>query len=242
MAKIFVTGSADGLGQLAARLLIGQGHEVTLHARNSGRAKEAMTANPGAKRVLVGDLSQTDDIRALADRANRCGRFDAIIHNAGVYGVPSSLIVNVNTLAPFLLTCLIEKPDRLIYLSSGDHLHGRPNLEALKAGGRGISYADSKLHDVLLAKAVARKFPHVFSNAVDPGWVPTKMGGPSAPDDLQEGFDTQAWLAVSNDPAALASGKYFYHKHETRHHREADDERIQDQFIDVCESITGVKF
>ena len=67
---------------------------------------------------------------------------------------------------------------------------------------------------VLLAKAIARKWHGVYANAVNPGWVPTKMGGAGAPDDLQKGAETQSWLAISNDPEALVSGRYFFHRKE----------------------------
>ena len=73
------------------------------------------------------------------------------------------------------------------------------------------AYPDTKLHDVLLAFAVARLWPDVLSNALEPGWVPTKMGGPGAPDDIDAAHRTQVWLAVSNDPNATVTGEYFYH-------------------------------
>src|ERR1051325_4762569 len=203
-AKVFITASSNGLGRMAASLLIGQGHEVTLHARNQQRAKETADHVPGAKKILIADLSRIDETKDLARQLNLLGRFDAIIHNAGVYNVSQQLIVNVNTLAPYLLTCLVTKPNRLVYLSSGDHLHGSPNLANLASNSR-VSYADSKLHDVMLSMAVARKYPTIYSNAVDPGWVPTKMGGRGAPDDLDKGYETQSWLAVRNDPEAFVS-------------------------------------
>ena len=68
------------------------------------------------------------------------------------------------------------------------------------------AYSDSKLYVTALAFAVARRWPDVLSNAVDPGWVPTKMGGPGAPDDLEKGYLTQTWLAVSDEAAATVSG------------------------------------
>jgi NAD(P)-dependent dehydrogenase (short-subunit alcohol dehydrogenase family) len=241
VAKIFITGSADGLGRMAASLLVDEGHEVTLHARNKQRGKDAMTEVPGAKNVLIADLSSIDETKDLARQANLLGPFDAIIHNAGVYNVSHQLIVNVNTLAPYILTCLITKPARMIYLSSGDHLHGSPNLENLEKKTGRISYADSKLHDVMLAMAVARKYPNIYSNSVDPGWVPTKMGGRGAPDDLDQGYETQAWLAVSNDPTALVTGRHFYHKREARHRPEGADVRLQEKLLAVCEALTGVR-
>jgi NAD(P)-dependent dehydrogenase (short-subunit alcohol dehydrogenase family) len=242
MAKVFITGSSDGLGRMAASLLIEEGHEVILHARNQQRAKEAKALVSGAKTVLIGDLSGIDETRDLARQINLLGRFDAIIHNAGVYNVSQQQIVNVNTLAPYILTCLVIKPQRLIYLSSGDHLHGAPNLENLATNKGRVSYADSKLHDVMLAMAVARKYPEIYSNSVDPGWVPTKMGGRGAPDDLDKGFETQAWLAVSNDPDALVTGRHFYHKRQARHRPEAADSGLQEKFLTVCEQLTGIRF
>ncbi|NBC67154.1 MAG: SDR family NAD(P)-dependent oxidoreductase [Bacteroidetes bacterium] len=241
MARIFITGSSDGLGQLAAKSLIDQGHQVVLHARNEQRKQDTLESVPDAKHVLIGDLSSIKETKQLAEDVNALGRFDAIIHNAGVYRTDQEKILAVNTLAPYILTCLIEKPKRLIYLSSGSHKPGNPSLKNIKSG-KGVSYSDSKLHDLMLAKAVARKWPDVFSNAVDPGWVPTKMGGLGAPDDLDKGYETQVWLAVSEDEKAKVSGRYFYHKKEVDYNKKADDTELQDTFIDVCKHSTGVHF
>lgn len=239
MAKIFITGSADGLGQMAAKALADQGHHVVLHARNANRAKYALEKIPNAFAVVTGDLAVIDEIRQVAEQANAFGPFDAVIHNAGVYQASSEEILNVNVLAPYILTCLIEKPKRLIYLSSGMHQGGLVNLENLK-NARNISYSDSKLYVLMLAKAVARLWPDVYSNAVDPGWVPTKMGGPGAPDNLQKGYETQAWLAVSNDEKAKVTGQYFYHQAIKPYNLGADNIELQDKFLTVCEEITGV--
>jgi NAD(P)-dependent dehydrogenase (short-subunit alcohol dehydrogenase family) len=241
MARIFITGSTDGLGQLSAKLLIQQGHKVVLHARNAERAREASRKTPKAEDVLIGDLTNIDETINLGHRVNILGAFDAVIHNAGVYQTSSKEIIAVNTLAPYILTCLIQKPKRLIYLSSGMHTSGRSKLENLRSGS-GISYADSKLHVVMLCKAVARKWPHVYANAVDPGWVPTRMGGPGAPDDLGKGYGTQSWLAVNNDEKAKVSGRYFFHQQERRCNPEANDVQLQEKFLSVCKEITGITF
>ena len=240
MAKIFITGSADGLGQLAAKALIDLGHQVVLHARNTERGKQAMNKTPGAEDVLIADLSDIEETKTLASKVNALGRFDAVIHNAGVYRASAPEIFTVNTLAPYLLTCLIQKPKRLIYLSSGMHLHGRSKLDNFKNNHSEITYSDSKLHVVMLCMATARKWPAIYSNAVDPGWVPTRMGGRSAPDNLQKGYETQVWLAVSNDEKAKVSGRYFFHQKERHHNHDADDVQIQERFLQLCEEITGV--
>lgn len=241
MARIFITGSADGLGQMAAKQLIGEGHQVVLHARNRERGEQALAAAPAAEKVLIADLSDMDATKQLAGEVNALGNFDAIIHNAGVYQSSRKLILAVNSLAPYLLTCLIQPPKRLVYLSSGMHLQGNPGLQHLFAE-KGVGYADSKLHVLLLSMAVARKWGGVYANAVDPGWVPTKMGGASAPDNLQEGIETQTWLAVSQDEKARVSGHYFYHQEKAAHLPIADDVVIQDKFLQLCHDITGVSF
>ena len=236
MARIFITGSSDGLGQLAAKKLVDMGHSVVLHARNATRAEYAMSKVPGAEKVLIADLSDLEETKKLAKEVNDSGAFDAIIHNAGVYQTSNQIIFSVNTLAPYILTCLIKKPKRLIYLSSGMHLGGKPDLSNIKKGQ--VSYSDSKFHDLLLAKTVARKWPDVYSNAVDPGWVPTKMGGPGAPDNLQKGYETQVWLAVGED--AKITGQYFFHQNRSRYLEAADDTKLQERFIELCKENTGV--
>ncbi len=242
MARILVTGSADGLGQLSARALADQGHQVVLHARSPERGREALRRVPKAAHVVAGDLSDLTETRAIADAANALGRFDAVIHNAGVYQAPAQAIFMVNVLAPYLLTCLIHKPGRLIYLSSGMHLQGRATPDTIQKANVRVSYSDSKLYVLMLCKAVARLWPEVSANAVDPGWVPTKMGGPGAPDSLQKGYETQTWLAVSEERAAAVSGRYFHHQVEQRCHPQADDVALQDALLDRCRDLTGVSF
>ena len=255
MARIFVTGSADGLGQLAARRMVGDGHRVVLHARNARRAKEALDALPGAETAIAGDLSSIAECKQIAEQVNALGAFDAVIHNAAVGyqergrtatadGLPH--VFAVNTLAPYILTALIGKPRRLVYLSSGMHRSGDPSLKDLTWNERpwngSSAYADSKLHDALLAFAVARKWPEVLSNAVDPGWVPTKMGGRGAPDDLDAGAETQAWLATSDDPEAMVRGELFHHRKPRTPSPAARDEKIQERLIAECARISAVAF
>ncbi|MBE0651318.1 MAG: SDR family NAD(P)-dependent oxidoreductase [Bacteroidales bacterium] len=242
MARIFITGSADGLGYLSAKLLVGQGHQVVLHARNAVRGHDALKKLPGAETVLTGDLSDIEDTIKLAEKVNASGPFDAVIHNAGIYTASSKEILSVNTLAPYILTSLIQKPKRVIYMSSGMHLSGHFKPESFGNGMNHVTYSDSKLHVLMLSRAVARRWPEVYSNAVNPGWVPTKMGGLGAPDDLQKGCETQAWLAVSNDEAAKVSGQYFFHQQVRPYNPEANDFVLQDKFLDLCKKLTGVSF
>ncbi|MFL5864199.1 MAG: SDR family NAD(P)-dependent oxidoreductase [Solirubrobacteraceae bacterium] len=254
MSRVFVTGSADGLGRLAAAQLADQGHEVILHARSETRGRDALQAVPGAAGVLTGDLASITQTRRLAEQANADGRFHAVIHNAAIgYREPARVetedglcdVFAVNVLAPYLLTALMTRPDRLIYLSSGLHTSGDPSLDDLQWRNRRWNgtqaYSDSKLFDLVLAVAVARRWPGVASNAVTPGWVATKMGGAGAPDDLALGADTQVWLAVSEEPAAIVSGRYLYHRQEQRADPAASDPAVQEGLLAACATLTGVE-
>lgn len=242
MSRIFITGSAAGLGQMAAKMLTDQDHSVVLHARNAERAGHALSNVPAAEKVLIADLSNIAETKKLAAEVNEMGPFNAIIHNAGVYRESNSITFAVNSLAPYILTCLIQKPQRLIYLSSGMHLQGNPDLDIVSKDTVNFNYSDSKLHVLLLSMAAARKWPDVYVNTVNPGWVPTKMGGPNAPDDLQKGAETQVWLTVSNDDKAKVSGRYFFHRNEVNYLLAADDPIVQEKFLKLCEQISGISF
>ena len=208
MSRIFISGSSTGLGLMAAELLVQQGHQVVLHARNAARAKDARLALPRAEAVVEGDLDTITGAKVVAERVNELGRFDTVIHNAAVGyrenhhltkdGLPH--VFAINTLSAYILTALIERPKRLVYLSSGMHHHVDANLDDVLWQQRrwdgSDAYADSKLHDAMLAFAIARRWPDVCSNSLEPGWVPTKMGGPGAPDDMGQSHLTQAWLEI----------------------------------------------
>ena len=231
MARIFITGSSDGLGLTAAQLLVEQGHSVVLHARSQQRAYETQSKFSAAESVVVGDLTSITQTRRVADQVNQLGTFDAVIHNAGVgYREPKRIVTEdglshllaVNTIAPYILTALITRPKRLVYLSSMLHQDGDPSLKDLTWADRPWlgqqAYSDTKLHDVLLAFAIARRWSGVHSNALEPGWVPTRMGGSGATDDLDQAHRTQVWLAVSDDLSASVSGEYFYHMEKQQPH------------------------
>jgi NAD(P)-dependent dehydrogenase (short-subunit alcohol dehydrogenase family) len=251
MSRIFITGSTDGLGLMAAELLLKDGHQITLHARSQTRAADTRTRLPGADAIVIGDLSAIQDIRQVAEQVNTLGHHDAVIHNAAVGSREPrrvqtadglSHVFAINVLAPYLMTALITRPGRLVYLSSGLHTGGDAALDDPqweKRRWNGLqAYSDSKLDDVLLAFAVARRWPQVRSNAVTPGWVATKMGGRGAPDDLALGAVTQAWLAAGEDPRTDITGEYFYHQQTRRTHPAAHDPRVQDALLDYCAALT----
>lgn len=252
MSRIFITGSTDGLGLATALALVNDGHEVLLHARSRERAAVLDEIAPQAAGVVIGDLSIATETRDLAGQVNAHGRMDAVIHNAGVYLSPGrittpeghSRTLAVNVLAPYILTALIDRPRRLIYVSSGMHRGASGNLQDIdwteRRWNAGTAYSESKLHVSALSASVARHWPTVLSNAVDPGWVPTRMGGAGAPDDLAKGHETQAWLAVSNDPDALVSGRYWYHRRQRQPAPEATDATFHDRLTAKLAELTGI--
>jgi NAD(P)-dependent dehydrogenase (short-subunit alcohol dehydrogenase family) len=252
MSRIFISGSSTGLGLMAGDLLSTQGHKVVLHARNAARADDARRALPHAEAIVEGDLGTIAGAKDVAARVNDLGRFDAVIHNAAVGyreghhltadGLPH--VFAINTLSAYILTALIERPKRLVYLSSGMHHHADGNLDDIlwkqRRWNGSIAYAESKLHDTILGFAVARRWSDVLSNALEPGWVPTKMGGAGAPDDMDQAHLTQAWLAGSDEPQAKVSGRYFYHLRPLAPNPQADDAALQDRLIAICADLSGV--
>jgi NAD(P)-dependent dehydrogenase (short-subunit alcohol dehydrogenase family) len=239
MSRIFVTGSADGLGRLAAETLSAAGHELVVHARNEQRAAALASLVSAGAAIVIGDFMQRDDVRRIAAELNEAEPLDAVIHNAGVWSGPA--VMPVNIVAPYLLTALLTAPRRLVYLSSSSHYGGHPKTGGIDwVGQRPGAYDDSKLFVTTLMAAVARLRPDMRSNAVDPGWVPTKMGGRSAPDDLDLGHRTQEWLASSDDPAALTTGGYWYHGTRREPHPSANDQAFQDRLLQALAEETGV--
>jgi NAD(P)-dependent dehydrogenase (short-subunit alcohol dehydrogenase family) len=252
VSRVLVTGSSTGLGLLAAQRLRAAGHDVTGHARDAGRAADLARELPDAP-VVVGDLSSIAQTRDIARQVAALGRHDAVIHNAAVYRVPArvgtedglSLTFAVNVLAPYLLTALLEPPDRVVYLTSGMLAGGDASLDDAQWTRRRWqwmqAYSDSKLFDAMLAFGVARRWPRTRSNAVNPGWVPTRMGGPGAPDDLGLGADSQVWLAAGDDPAANVTARCVHHRRSGPVPAVVGDEQAQEALFAYCAELTGTE-
>ncbi len=253
MARVFIPGSSTGLGLMSAELLCEQGHNVVLHARNSDRAAEARQALPQAEAVVIGDVSTIAGAKSVAMQADDLGPFDAVIHNVAVgYQEPRRIetvdglphVFAANTLAPYILTAMMRKPGRLVYLSSGLHRSASANLDDVAWTRRRWNgteaYSESKLHDVLLAFGMARRLPEVLANALEPGWVPTRMGGAGATGDLDRAHLTQVWLAVSEDPEAKMTAGYFYHQRPCEVNPEATVVALQDRLFEICRDLSGI--
>jgi NAD(P)-dependent dehydrogenase (short-subunit alcohol dehydrogenase family) len=251
MARVFITGSTQGLGRSAALALLDLGHEVVVHARNASRAQGVSDLADRGARIVVGDLASADETHAVAAQVNAVGLMDAVIHNAGIYLDPERVdtpegharTLAVNVLAPYLLTCEIERPARLIYINSDLHHGGDTSLHDIDWRSRRWSaaqaYADSKLFLTTLAFALSHRWPDVYANVVCPGWVPTRMGGPRAPDDLELGHTTQVWLAVGDEPEAAVTGGYWYHGRRQAPAAGVTDPQFQDALLEQLGHLTG---
>ncbi|MDV7211231.1 SDR family NAD(P)-dependent oxidoreductase [Azotobacter beijerinckii] len=239
MARIFITGSADGLGRAAVQTLLAEGHQVVVHLRARNRRAAVQDLVDQGAAVTIGDLADLQQTLDLARQVNDLGVMDAVIHNAGVYTGPH--IFPVNIVAPYLLTALIQRPKRLIYLSSSMHRSGRAVLDDMDWSGKSCTspYTDSKLFVTTLAAAAARLWPDVLTNSVDPGWVPTRMGGPDATDDLRLGHLTQVWLATSDDAEACTSGGYWHHQKRMEPHPAVHSGDFQANLLDALARATG---
>jgi NAD(P)-dependent dehydrogenase (short-subunit alcohol dehydrogenase family) len=237
VTRVLITGAADGIGRQTAQTLLDQDHAVVLHARSRARAASSGLEALGSD-VVVGDLADAEQVRDIADQLQRLAPIDAVIHNAGV--IDGSSLLAVNVVAPYLLTALLPKPRRWIALSSSMHRGGRATVDGLDwDGSAGTSYSDSKLLVTTLAAAIAHRWDDVIVSTVDPGWVRSRMGGRSAPVSLAQGADTQAWLAVSDSPAATTSGRYWLDRRVRAPHPATQDPHLQRALLSALEQRTG---
>ncbi|NHI17533.1 SDR family NAD(P)-dependent oxidoreductase [Microbacterium excoecariae] len=235
MTRILITGAASGLGLGAARELARAGHTVLAHARSDARIDQACREGLDGAVPIVGDLATMAGLSRVIRAVDDAGGVDAIIANAGVLDGPDLLAINV--IAPYVLLASLPH-ERSIVLSSSMHRGGAARIDAV--GGQGAaSYSDSKLLVTMLAAAVARR--GAWSHAVDPGWVPTRMGGRGAPDDLVLGHRTQAWLAVE-DASADSPFAYWHHQRQYAPHPAVLNEMLQDELLDALATRTGVDF
>ena len=248
MAKILVTGSSDGIGLAAAKLLSEQGNQVWLHARNAQRGDDARSGCPKAAGVLIGDLTSKQGITDFAAEAKKNGPWESVIHNAGIGASKQGktaeglgTIFTVNSLAPYMLTCLMDKPKKLLYLSSGAHYSGSSDLSNFEHVTKESGYSDSKLHDIWIANAVARRWKGVQSCSMDPGWIKTNMGGSNATGHVSTPAKAIADFVDGKLSIGDRTGVYLNQSKEEEPLAAASDEKKQDQLFALLEKVSGLK-
>ena len=252
MSKVLITGSSAGIGQAAAVALVGQGHEVVLHARSEQRAEQALAAVPGAAGVVVADLASFQETRGLVTQAEKFGRYDTVVLNAGL-GLKhatereltadgNELMFQVNTLSAYLVTALLAQPRRLIFVSSAVAVNGVLDLDDPNYAHRPFdgwqAYQDTKLQLILLALGVGRRWS-MESLAFDPGWVSTQMtlrNGDTAPLTAEHAGDRLARLVTTGDlpPDSYATERAW------RPGKDENDPERQDGLLALCARLTGV--
>lgn len=258
MARILVTGSAQGIGAHTARTLVGLGHDVTVHGRSPARADAARAYSAGASAALVGAFDDLAATREFANAATAAGPWDVIVHNAAVgYRAAGPLLTgdgleqtfHVNAVSPYVLTCLMPLAPRMVYIGSDAHRQGELRLDDLAWTERcwdqtdppGFgAYNDSKLYLQMVVFELAERFPESAINVVHPGWVKTAMGGPGAQISLDEGADTPVWMATSDDPLATGSGAFVHRRAAEDVNPLSRDPEARAELLASLEAITGL--
>ena len=274
-----VTGANSGIGLDAAHRLARRGGTLVLVCRNEARglpARDAIRADSGNPDVhlVTADFTSLAQVREAGVRIERSWpRLTALVNNAGLASVERKitedgfeLTLQVNHLAPFLLTHLLKEPlrtgrARVVTVASDAHRIGRlrrsPLEEILRgpADYRGFkAYGDSKLANILFTFELARREqPHgVTANALHPGALSTAIW------DRNPGW--KYWMAqvmklfmqkpevggravarlVADPELAGVTGAYFDREERGRPNRDAEDAELARSLWRASERAVGI--
>lgn len=210
-----VTGANRGLGFETSRQLLERGLNVVLTGRDERALERAMRSlgddetRAMAVRMDVTDVSSVETARRLV--SDRFGRVDVLVNNAAVLLFENEDVLSTpadayqqtfdTNLFAVIDVCRVFAPEmaragygRIVNVSSGA---GQLSTMSTYAPAYSMSKAAVNAFTRILSQTYRGR--GVLVNAVDPGWVRTDMGGPSAPRSPREGADTIAWLATLPD-------------------------------------------
>lgn len=268
---IVITGASDGIGAAAARRLSADGHEVVVVGRSA--EKTAAVARPLGARHFSADFARLADVRRLAGELREAvPRIDVLVNNAGGIFDRRELTEDghemtwqVNHLAPFLLTQLLldgllESGAAVVNTSSVAARLGRFRPEDLGDDRRWSpqrAYGDTKLSNILFARALARRHGEqgLAAAAFHPGGVATNFASSTSTPlrflygtrlgrrlmiSPERGAETLVWLAEGTPGQDWRSGGYYEKKKPARTNPRAQDDALADALWERSAELVGL--
>jgi NAD(P)-dependent dehydrogenase (short-subunit alcohol dehydrogenase family) len=208
-----VSGGNRGLGREVARRLAEDGYAVVIGSRDLAKGEAVAAELDLGVSACHLDVTDPESLEAcLGEIAERHGRLDVLVNNAGIEGGgwrTDAMDVDLDEVRHTLETNLfgawrltqLTLPlmrrsgyGRIVNLSSG-----MGQLDEM--GGHAPSYRLSKVGLNALTRMLTAELDgeNILVNSCSPGWVRTDMGGPSANRSIEEGGDTPFWLATLPD-------------------------------------------
>ncbi|MED3947143.1 MULTISPECIES: SDR family oxidoreductase [Priestia] len=207
-----VTGGNRGIGYELVRQLAMKGFKVILTSRNSETGHKAVQKLKDSYldvSFVVMDISSEASIRqAAATVSEQYGRLDVLINNAGIYLDKNQKLVNLDpsvlektletnffgayhVIRSFMPLMEQQAYGRIINVSSE---YGA--MSEMSSSGVGAYKLSKLILNGLTQLIAAESTKDIKINAVDPGWVSSDMGGPSAPRTPQQAASSILWLAT----------------------------------------------
>ena len=211
-----VTGANRGIGFETARQLLAKGLVVVLAGRDTvalDRARKTLSADEQRRALTVRmDVTSIESI-AAAHRAviDQAGSVDVLINNAAVLLGEGERILSISPddYRQTFETNVFGVVEVCRAFVPGMARAGYGRIVNVSSSAGQLSTMSSYAPAYAMSKAALNAFTRILANTyrgngiianvVDPGWVRTDMGGPSAPRSPQEGADTIVWLATLPD-------------------------------------------